>query len=266
MHEELKARSRAVWGTGDYAPASRQLEPAAETLVESMGIGAGMTVLDIAAGNGNCALAAARRGATVVATDFSPYMIKTGIDRTREAGLDVSWQEADAADLPLEDASFDSVTSTFGAIFAPEQEQVAAEAVRVLRPGGRVGFTAWTPDSLTVQLLTIGREYAPAPPANAPDPFRWGDPAQAAALFEPLGCDVQTQRRAISLRYSSWEHWRHDTDAHGMAVLMRQNMPADVFEEMRQRQQAVTAEHVAADADGVVFDSAYLEIIASKPA
>ena len=265
MHEEWKARSRAIWSTGDYSPASRQLEPAAVALVESLEIAAGMRVLDVASGHGNCAVAAVRRGANVLATDFSPYMIKTGSERTRAAGLDVQWQEADAADLPFEDGSFDCVTSTFGAIFPPEQERVAAEAVRVLRPGGRLGFTAWTPDSLTVKILTIGREYTPPPPADAPDPFRWGDPAHVAGLFEPLGVQVQAESRAVTFRYASWEQWRRDSNAHGMAVVMRDLMPPEVFEEMRRRQEAATAEHNHADGDAVAFDSAYPETIVTKP-
>jgi ubiquinone/menaquinone biosynthesis C-methylase UbiE len=225
-----------------------------------------MRVLDIAAGHGNCAIAAARRGASVLATDFSPYMIATGVERTRAAALDIEWQEADAADLPFEDESFDRVTSTFGAIFAPEQDRVAAEAVRVLRPGGQLGLTAWTPDSLIVKTIAIGREYVPPPPTDAPDPFRWGDPVHVEALFQPLGCEVQTHSRAVTFRYGSWEQWRTESNAHGMAVVMRDMMPAETFEEMRDRQQAATAEHNHADADAVAFDAAYLEIIVRRPA
>jgi ubiquinone/menaquinone biosynthesis C-methylase UbiE len=266
MHEEWKARSRAVWGTGDYSPASRQLEPAAVTLVESLEISGGMDVLDVAAGHGNCAIAAARQGANVLATDFSPHMIATGQERTQAAGLAIEWREADAADLPFDAASFDRVTSTFGAIFAPEQEQVAAEVIRVLRPGGRVGLTAWTPDSVIVEILMIGREYTPPPPADAPDPFRWGDPQQVAALFESQDCVVETRRRAVTFHYESWEQWSRDSNAHGMAVVMRDMMPPDAFQEMRARQQAATAEHNHADGDAVAFDAAYLEIIVRKPA
>ena len=133
-------------------------------------------------------------------------------------------------------------------------------------PGGRLGFTAWTPDSLTVRILAIGREYAPPRPADAPDPFRWGDPVAVAALFDPLGCDVQTRRRAVTLRYESWEQWRDDGDAHGGAVLLQQQMPAEVYDAMRQRQQELTAAHNDADDGTVRFDSDYLEIIVRKPA
>jgi SAM-dependent methyltransferase len=266
MDDEFKARSRTVWSVGDYSPASRQLEPASGSLIEALDIGEGMTVLDVAAGHGNCAIAAARRGATVVATDFSPRMIEVGRARTREAGLDVAWQEADAADLPFGDASFDRVTSTFGAIFAPEQQQVAAEGVRVLRPGGRLGFTAWTPDSLTVRILAISREYLPPAPADAPDPFRWGDPGEAAALFEPHGCEVRTQRRTVTFRYASWDQWRRDSESHGMAVVLRQSMAKEEYAEMRERQQAAIAQHNSDEGDSVAFDADYLEILVGKPA
>ena len=264
MPEELKARSRAIWSTGDYAPASRQLEPAAQSLVEALGVTAGMRVLDVAAGHGNCTVAAARRGAEVLATDFSPTMIAVGSERTRTAGLDVKWQEADAAALPFEDASFDRVTSTFGAIFAPEQEQVASELARVVRPGGLVGLTAWTPDGLTAKMLAVRSRFGTPLPAGAPDPFRWGNPDEVAALFAPLGCEVQTRRRAVTFRYDSWDQWQRDSQAHGMAVVARQTMPAGDYDEMLSAMQAATAEYNHGEGDAVAFDSDYLEITATK--
>lgn len=266
MHEELKARSRKIWGTGDYGPTSRQLEPAAVSLVETLGIGPGMTVLDVAAGHGNCAVASARRGATVVATDFSPRMIEVGSARTRSAGLGFTWQEADAAALPFDDDAFDRVTSTFGAIFAPEQETVAAETVRVVRPGGAVGLTAWTPDGLMARLLAIRTDAGLPHAPDAPDPFRWGDPAAVAGLFEPLGCSVSTQRRSLTFRYPSWEQWRRDSEAHGMSSVARELMAPDAYADMRARVEAVTAEHDDGEGDTVVYDSDYLEIIVTKPA
>ena len=263
MHDEMKARSRQVWGLGDYEPASRQLEPAAQNLVAALEITAGMTVLDVAAGHGNCAMAAARRGATVIATDFSPTMIERGSARTRAAGLDISWREADAAHLPFGDGSFDRVTSTFGAIFAPEQAEVAAELLRVTKPGGRVGMTAWTPDGMTASVLAVTRDYAPPPPGT-PDPFRWGLPSEVAALFEPLGGIVATRRRAVTFRYDSWAAWRAEGDAHGMAVVARQTMDAEAYEEMRSRMQEVAAQFDDGRGASVAFDSEYLEIIVDK--
>lgn len=266
LHEELKERSRAVWSTGDYEPTSRQLQPVSDALVEALGVGAtaGMRVLDVASGHGNCAVAAARLGATVIATDFSPKMIAAGSARTQREGLDIVWQEADAAALPFGDDSFDRVTSVFGAIFAPEQALVAAEVVRVVRPGGLVGLTSWTPDGLTGQVVSIAREFGPTPPPDAPDPFRWGLPDVVRALFDPLGCEVQTQRRSATFRYPSWADWRGAGEAHGMAVVARRTMAPQAYEEMRRKMQAVTAEHNYGEGQTVVFDSDYLEIIVRK--
>ena len=266
MDEEYKARSRDVWGLGDYAPASRQLEPAAVALVDALEVAPGMTLLDVAAGHGNCTLAAARRGATVLATDFSPTMIAAGSARTQAAGLDIVWQEADAAALPFDADRFDRVTSTFGAIFAAEQEQVAAELIRVLRPGGILGMTAWTPDGMTARTLALRREFGLTMPAGAPDPFRWGNPDEVAAIFAPLGCDVRVERRTLTFRYPSWEQWKADSDAHGMAVVARQNMDPDVYAAMRSRMQEVTAEFDYGEGDAVAFDSDYVEIIVRKAA
>ena len=262
---QWRERSAAVWGTGDYEPTSRQLEPASEALVESLGISAGHDVLDVAAGHGNCALAAARRGARVTATDFSPAMLEAGRRRSQSAGVNVQWQEADAADLPFADGSFDRVTSVFGAIFALEQEQAAAEAVRVLRTGGRFGMTAWTPDGLTASTIAVGRRYGPPPPPGAPDPFRWGDPDEAAAIFAPFGCAVDVRRRTITFRYASWEDWAAATEGHGYAVVARQTMPAEAYAQMRDEMRAAVAAHNHAMDGGVAYDSDYVELLVTKP-
>jgi SAM-dependent methyltransferase len=264
LHDELAERSRAIWGTGDYAPTSRQLAPASHTLVETLDIAAEHRVLDIAAGHGNCAIAAARRGATVVASDFSPTMIAIGRTRCEEHGLPVTWEEADAAHLPFADASFDRVTSVFGAIFALAQERVAAEAVRVVRPGGRIGFTAWTPDGLTARVLAVARRYGPPRPPDAPDPFRWGDPDEVRVLFGPLDCEVETHRRTHTFRYGSWEQWKQESEAHGMAVVARQSMPAEAYAQMRREMQEATAEHDYGEGDAVTFDADYLEIVVTR--
>lgn len=270
MHDEFKARSLAVWSTGDYSPTSQQLEPASVALVESLGIGAtpGLLVLDVAAGHGNCAVAAARAGASVVATDFSPQMVAVGSARTEREGLPVVWQEADAAALPFDPESFDRVTSVFGAIFAPEQEAVAQELVRVVRRGGSIGMTAWTPDGLMAQVIQAGREFSPPPPPDVPpppNPFRWGEEAEVHALFEALGCEVQTTHRAQTFRYSSWDEWRESSEAHGMSVIARQQMDPQNYERMVQTMQRLSAEHDYGENGAVAFDSDYLEIVVRKP-
>ena len=263
--DEWVQRSREVWSVGDYGPTSRQLEPASTALVEALGVTADHRVLDVAAGHGTCAIAAARRGATVVASDFSPTMIEVGRTRTQAEGLDVAWQEADAADLPFEEASFDRVTSVFGAIFAPDRAAVAAELVRVLRPGGLLGMTAWPPDGVTARIRAAAAPFGPPPAPGAPDPFRWGDPEEATRLFAPLGCTVRTRLSALTFRYASWEEWRRASEAHGLAVVARRTMPPDAYEAMRRKLQEATAEYDHGDGAEVAFDAEYLEIVVARP-
>ena len=264
MHDELAARSRAMWSTGDYQPTSRQLEPASEALVETLKVGAGHRVLDVAAGHGNCAIAAARRGADVVASDFSPTMLEFGSRRTAAAGLSVDWREADAARLPFDDATFDRVTSVFGAIFAVDQDGVASEAIRVVRDDGMVGITSWTGNGLTAQMIQLSRRYAGPAPEGAPDPFRWGNPDEVTTMFDRLDCDVAIQRKTVTFRYPTWEEWRRANDAHGSSVVARQTMPPARYEELMQQTQALTAEHNYGQGETVVFDSDYLEIVVTR--
>jgi ubiquinone/menaquinone biosynthesis C-methylase UbiE len=258
--EAIRARSKVIWSTGDYAPTSRQLEPVSKVLVESLAIDRDHRVLDVAAGHGNCALAAARRGAEVMATDFSPVMIERGRARTAAPGLDVSWREADAAALPFEDGSFDRVTSVFGAIFAPEQPAVAAELARVTAPGGSVGLTAWTADGLIARMLRIPASLGPPPPEGVPDPMAWGDPAHVEGLFAGTGCELTVIPRTVTFTYPSWDDWRRDLEAHGMMVDLKRNTRADAYEHLLAEMRDFLAAHGHADQGPVAYDAEYLEI------
>ena len=148
---QYKERQAQAWGLGDYSKLSRVLEPAATALCDACAVSAGQEVLDLAAGDGNFALACAREGASVVASDLAPAMVERGARRTGEEGYDVEWVRADVEDLPFEDSRFDCVGSVFGAVFAPRPEVMARELFRVVRPGNTVGLTAWTPGSFTVR-------------------------------------------------------------------------------------------------------------------
>src|SRR5439155_11997776 len=139
----LKESSRASWGATEYGPLGERLQPVALALVDACAVSAGQDVLDVAAGTGNVAAAAAREGAHVVASDWAPKMVDRGRARTEAEGLDVEWVVADVEELPFDDASFDAVLSVFGAQFGPRPERVAAELFRVLRPGGTVGMASW---------------------------------------------------------------------------------------------------------------------------
>jgi len=166
----------------------------------------GEHVLDVAAGNGNATLAAARRFAEVVSTDYVPELLAKGRLRADAEDLHVAFQPADAENLPFKDAGFDVVLSTFGVMFTPNQERAAAEMLRVLKPGGRIGLANWTPDGFIGQLFkTVGR-YVP-PPAGIKPPALWGTETRLVELFGPQAADIRTTRRMFNFRYRSAQHW-----------------------------------------------------------
>jgi SAM-dependent methyltransferase len=180
----LKARHRAMWASGDYASMVETfLLPLGPRLVEACDIGTGMRVLDVAAGTGNASLPAAERGAQVTASDLTPELLEAGRERAAAAGLELEWAEADAEALPFEDASFDVVMSSIGAMFAPHHEAVADELVRVCKPGGTIGLICWTPEGMIGHLFKAMGPFAPPPPPGATPPPRWGDEQHQRELF-----------------------------------------------------------------------------------
>ncbi len=206
--DALKARQRAAWSSGDYAIIGTTLQIVGEQLCESLDVRAGRRVLDVAAGNGNVSLAAARRGCEVVATDYVPALLERARERAQGERLDIEFREADAEALPFEDASFDYVVSTFGVMFTPHQEQAADELARVCRRGGKIGLANWTPDGFIGQVFrTIGAHVPP--PAGARSPALWGTRARLDELFGAKAASIQTTSRDFVFRYRSPEHWVH---------------------------------------------------------
>ena len=205
-YEAIKAKQRATWGSGDYGRVGVTLQITGEELCEALDVRAGQRVLDVAGGNGNVSLAAARRFCKVVSTDYLEQLLEQSQARARAEGLVIDCQHADAEDLPFDDASFDHVVSTFGAMFAPNQARASAELLRVCRPGGRIGLTNWTPEGFIGQLFkTVGR-YVP-PPAGLDSPTAWGT---EVFLRERFGDDTQSikiDRRTFCFRYESPRHW-----------------------------------------------------------
>ncbi len=202
----LKARQQAAWSSGDYAVIGTTLQIVGEELCEALDVRAGHRVLDVAAGNGNASLAAARRGCEVVATDYVPALLERARERAAAERLDIEFREADAEALPFADGAFDAVVSTFGVMFTPDQERAAAELMRVCRPGGRIGLANWTPDGFIGQVFkTIGRHLPP--PAGVRSPALWGSRDRIAELFEPQATSVKTAQRQFVFRYRSTEHW-----------------------------------------------------------
>ena len=198
----IKTRQQAAWASGDYARIGVTLQIVGETLAEAMDLPAGASALDVAAGNGNVTLALARRGAAVVSTDYVPALLDRGRQRAEAEGLPIAFQVADAEALPFADGSFEAVTSTFGVMFAPDQERAAAEMLRVCRPGGRIGLANWTPDSFIGEVFrTLGR-YMP-PPAGLKPPSRWGDRAWLEGTFGPASDVLSFEVKHFVFRYAS---------------------------------------------------------------
>src|SRR3954464_623499 len=181
---ELKARHRAMWASGDYpSMVETFLLPLGPRLVEAGGIAPGMRGLDVGAGTGNASTPAAQRGATVTASDLTPELLEAGRRRADGAGVEIEWAEADAERLPFEDASYDAVLSSIGAMFAPNHEAVAGELVRVCRPGGTIGLLSWTPEGMIGDLFRTMGAFAPPPPPGAQPPPLWGSEAHVRELF-----------------------------------------------------------------------------------
>lgn len=195
-----------AWATGDYGRVGVTLVIMAEQLCESVDVRAGQRVLDVASGNGNAALAAARRFCTVTSTDYVPALLERGKERAAADHLDITFTEADVENLPYPDGSFDAVLSVVGAMFAPNQEQTAREMMRVCASGGKVGMANWTPDGYVGDFFRIIGKYAPPPPGVKP-PALWGTEERVRELF---GDDVHTltmTRRSFVFRYQSADHW-----------------------------------------------------------
>ena len=202
----LKTRQQAAWSSGDYAVIGTTLQIVGEELCEALDVRSGQKVLDVAAGNGNASLAAARRWCDVVATDYVPALLERARERARADRLDMQFREADAEALPFPDGSFDVVVSVFGVMFTPDQDRAAAELARVCKRGGKIGLANWTPDGFIGQLFkTIGRHVPPAPGARSP--ALWGTRARIAELFESDAVSVASVHRNFVFRYRSPAHW-----------------------------------------------------------
>lgn len=204
--EALKTKQHAAWSSGDYAVVGTTLQIVGEELCEAMDLRSGQKVLDVAAGNGNVTLAAARRWCEVVSTDYVPSLLERGRTRAEADGLTVDFKTADAEALPFSDASFDAVVSTFGVMFTPNQDRAATELVRVCRSGGKIGLANWTPEGFIGQLFKTLGKYLP-PPAGAKSPALWGTTARISEMFGAVSESIRTERRHFVFRYRSPDHF-----------------------------------------------------------
>ncbi|WP_140634396.1 class I SAM-dependent methyltransferase [Methylibium rhizosphaerae] len=202
----IKQRQQATWASGDFAVVGTTLQIVGESLAEAADVRAGERVLDVAAGNGNATLAAARRFALVTSTDYVPALLDKGRERARAEGLPVQFQVADAEALPFEDGLFDAALSTYGVMFTADHPRAANELLRVVRPGGRIGLANWTPEGFIGRLFKVIGAHLP-PPAGLKSPALWGTEAYLDALFGAQAAGMQVQRRHFNFRYGSAAHW-----------------------------------------------------------
>jgi len=256
----IKARQQAMWASGDFAVIGTTLQIVGELLCEAIDLRSTERVLDVAAGNGNATLAAARRFASVTSTDYVPALLEHGRGRAIAEGLDVTFETADAEALPYPDAGFDVILSTFGVMFAPDHDQSAAEMLRVCRPGGRIGLASWTPQGFLGDLFrTVAKHVPPMPGVRSP--LLWGTPEHLSGLFAGAESIAHTSRH-FAFRYRSAEHFVDifrtfygptykafaALDANGQAAL-----EADMI--------ALLRSHDRGGASGLVVPAEYLETV-----
>jgi ubiquinone/menaquinone biosynthesis C-methylase UbiE len=260
----IKTRQQGAWSAGDYAVVGTTLQIVGEDLCEALDLRAGQTVLDVAAGNGNVALAAARRWCEVTATDYVPALLERARQRADAERLRLAFREADAEALPFQNGSFDVVVSSFGVMFTPDQERAAAELIRVCRRGGKVGLANWTPEGFIGQLFkTIGKHVPPPPGARSP--ALWGTRARIAELFEPHAASIKSAQRHFVFRYRSPEHWLEVFRTYYGPVLK-------AFAALEPAQQAQLGRDLIAlvdqfnraDDGSMVVPSEYLEIVITR--
>jgi SAM-dependent methyltransferase len=262
--EAIKERLAEVWGMGDYRVLARRFEPAAVALRDACAVSAGQEVLDVGAGDGNFALACASEGASVVASDLSSGMVERGRARTAAEGFDIEWMEADVEALPFEDGRFDCAGSVFGAFLAPRPEVAAHELFRVVRPGGTVGLTAWTPDEFFGDILGLGRRFVP-PPEGVPPPSEWGEEAVARSRLEGLASHVEVERHAIELTAPSPEALTAEfADSAPTYAAARSTLSEEQFAEFRAETLELARRWNRAEDGTLHIDSGYLVIVARK--
>ncbi len=260
----LKTRQQTAWASGDYAVIGTTLQLVGELLAEACDLRWDEQVLDVAAGNGNATLAAARRGCVVTSTDYVASLLEQGAQRARAEGLQVNFQVADAEALPFGDAHFDSVLSTFGVMFSPNQARAAAELARVCKPGGRIGLANWTPDSLVGRMFKVlGRQLPP--PAGVQPPSLWGVEPHLQSLFGDSAVRLQVTPRVFNFRYRSAAHF---VDVfrqwYGPVHKAFAALPAEQALVLQSELIELLDEMNTAGPGALVVPSAYLEVVVTR--
>ena len=258
--EQRRAQTRAMWAGGDYGRVAERLQPAADVLVAAAGVAPGERVLDVAAGTGNAAAAAATAGAQVTASDLAPAMLALGRERTR--GLAVEWVEADAQDLPFPDGAFDRTLSAFGAMFAPDPQRTAAELVRVTRPGGVVAMANWIPEGAQTAVSDLLVRRLPQAPSAMAE--HWGDPERVQGFFGP-GVELRTARHTLRWLYPDAEAWwDYMESGQPPFVAARAAIGEAEWARVREEALAIARDLGPAPEGGFAFEPPYLVVLARR--
>jgi len=262
----IKVRQQATWASGDFAIIGVTLQIVGESLAEAADIRAHETVLDIAAGNGNATLAAARRFASVTSTDYVPALLEKGRARAAAEGLPVEFREADAEALPFADASFDVAMSTFGVMFTPDHALAAQEMLRVVRAGGRIAMANWTPEGFVGQLFKIVGKHLP-PPAGLTPPSLWGTEAHLRQLFGSGAAITHAERKLFNFRYASAAHMiQIFRDFYGPVHKAFAALGPDASRALEQDMTLLLEQHNTAGPHSLVVPGEYLELVLTRSA
>jgi len=266
---QVTQRNRAMWGAGDYDPFADILRPSSARLVEAAGVGPDDDVVDVGCGTGNTSLAAARTGARVTGVDITPQMLDGARGLSAREGVEITWLEGDAQALPLPDDSFSVALSTFGCMFAPDQERAAWELVRVVRPSGRIAVTGWTSDGGPGAFLRLVASFSPPPPAGAGNPLAWGDADHVRELFAAVQpkAEVAVSRQNVPVVFDSVDHAVNTyTECFGPLVLGRPGYEAaGTWEPLVAALREFFAEGPTTPEGGVVMKSDYLQTVVRLP-
>jgi len=263
-HSAIKQRQQATWASGDFAVIGTTLQIVGESLAEAADVRAGESVLDVAAGNGNATLAAARRFANVTSTDYVPALLDKGRERARAEGVQVHFQVADAEELPFADGSFDVVLSTFGAMFTPDHRRPAREMLRVLRDGGRLGMANWTPDGFIGRLFKVIGAYVP-PPAGLQSPALWGTESHIVELFGTQAAQIRCERKIFNFRYRSAAHWvQVFRDYYGPTLKAFAALEESGRKALERDITALLEQMNTAGASSLIVPGEYLEVVVTK--
>lgn len=223
LADELRQRARSTWAAGDWDGFSRLVAPVGALVLDRVGVEPGQALLDVGTGSGGTiAIPAAQRGARVVGLDVTPELLEHARRRAVEAGVEVEWVEGDAQELPFEDAGFDRVVSTFGAMFAPDHARAAAELVRVCRPGGRIAMVTWVNDGFAGELFKLSGRFLPPPPPGVQPPPLWGVESHVAEVFGAAGVTPSIERETVEFLFESVQDAvHHYADDFGPFVMAR---------------------------------------------